>query len=150
MARAGGAAVANAAAGRVARRYHAGAAGVPLRRAPQHLVPHRGAPEQAVSSFSTASVVVPVTDPSAFPIMGVQATLANGIGIFTGGGGTGTLAGPRAVETRDRAARVLEQRAGQPHRESDPDRDEQCERCDAETEQEGISGCRGSLIDSCE
>ncbi len=48
--------------------------------------------------FSTASVVVPVTDPGAFPILGVQATLANGTGIFIGGGATGTLAGPMAIQ----------------------------------------------------
>lgn len=42
--------------------------------------------------FSAAGVIVPVTDPAAAPIAGVQATLANNAGAFTGGG-AGVLGG---------------------------------------------------------
>jgi hypothetical protein len=40
------------------------------------------------SVFAVTAVVVPVTDPGAFPIAGVQVTAANGLGNFTGSGGT--------------------------------------------------------------
>jgi hypothetical protein len=45
----------------------------------------------AANAFALDQVVVPVTDPGAFPIAGLQATLANGVGTFaeTGGGGFG-------------------------------------------------------------
>ena len=39
--------------------------------------------------FQVAAIVVPVTDPGAFPIAGVQVTAANGAGNFTGSGGAG-------------------------------------------------------------
>lgn len=41
------------------------------------------------SPFATTGYVVPVTDPSAFPIMGVQATFHNAAGNFAGSGGAG-------------------------------------------------------------
>ncbi|RIL00027.1 MAG: hypothetical protein DCC71_19440, partial [Proteobacteria bacterium] len=40
------------------------------------------------SPFAT-TVVQPVTDPGAFPIMGVQVTAHNGTGAFAGSGGAG-------------------------------------------------------------
>jgi hypothetical protein len=39
--------------------------------------------------FAVTAIVVPVTDPGAFPIAGVQVTAANGAGSFTGSGGAG-------------------------------------------------------------
>jgi hypothetical protein len=46
--------------------------------------------------FSTSGVVVPVTDPAAAPIKGVQATVANAAGSFSGGG-AGTLGGTMGI-----------------------------------------------------
>ncbi len=48
--------------------------------------------------FATTGVLVPVTDPLAFPIEGLQATLHNGAGSFASGSGTGTLNGPMALQ----------------------------------------------------
>ncbi|MDJ0864613.1 MAG: PEP-CTERM sorting domain-containing protein [Myxococcota bacterium] len=49
------------------------------------------------SPFAATSVQVPVTDPGAFPIQGVQATVHNASGTFVSGAGEGTLNGPMAV-----------------------------------------------------
>ena len=46
----------------------------------------------AASPFAATGLVVPVTDPSVFPIAGIQATAHNGAGSFSGGG-AGTLGG---------------------------------------------------------
>jgi hypothetical protein len=42
----------------------------------------------AGSTVATTGVVVPITDPAAFPINGIRATVLNGMGTFSGGGGT--------------------------------------------------------------
>lgn len=44
-------------------------------------------------TFATAGLVLPVTDPAAAPVMGIQATAANGAGSFSGAGGSMPLAG---------------------------------------------------------
>ena len=41
------------------------------------------------SAFANSGFVLPVTDPAAFPIAGVQVTAANGAGSFAGSGGAG-------------------------------------------------------------
>jgi hypothetical protein len=46
--------------------------------------------------FSVSGIVVPVTDPAAAPIKGVQATLMNAAAAFTGGG-AGALGGTMAI-----------------------------------------------------
>jgi hypothetical protein len=43
------------------------------------------------SAFATANLVVPQTDPSAFPIAGFQATASNGAGSFSGGALAGVM-----------------------------------------------------------
>ena len=43
--------------------------------------------------FATNGFVLPVTDPSAAPIKGVQVTAANGAGVFGGVGGSGSFGG---------------------------------------------------------
>jgi hypothetical protein len=50
------------------------------------------------SPFAVAGVVVPVTDPAAFPIVGVQVTAHNGPGDFGGGSAVGTLGGTMSIQ----------------------------------------------------
>ncbi len=45
------------------------------------------------SPFATSDLVVPQTDPGAFPIQGFQVTAHNGAGAFAGGTGAGVLGG---------------------------------------------------------
>jgi hypothetical protein len=49
------------------------------------------------SPFATTGLVVPVTDPGAFPIAGIAITAHNGGGAFAGGTGTGTLGGSMPI-----------------------------------------------------
>jgi hypothetical protein len=46
-----------------------------------------------VGAFATTGFVVPITDPGAAPIVGVQVTAANGAGSFAGVGGSGSFGG---------------------------------------------------------
>src|SRR5690606_29310661 len=48
-------------------------------------------------TFATTEIVVPVTDPAAFPILGVQVTAANGTGTFSGGSGPMPILGQAKV-----------------------------------------------------
>jgi hypothetical protein len=43
----------------------------------------------AADVFAVNAIIVPVTDPGAFPIAGVQVTAHNGTGVFSGSGGAG-------------------------------------------------------------
>jgi hypothetical protein len=60
---------------------------------------HVGSLALPASVFATAGLVVPVTDPAAFPIQGVQVTAMNGAGSFSGGplGGPMPLVGVAKV-----------------------------------------------------
>jgi len=49
------------------------------------------------SPFAITGIVVPVTDPGAFPIVGVQVTAHNAGGLFVGGGGTMSINGVAKV-----------------------------------------------------
>ena len=49
------------------------------------------------SRFATTGLIAPVTDPSAFPIAGIEVTAQNGAGAFAGGTGMGTLAGTMPI-----------------------------------------------------
>jgi hypothetical protein len=58
---------------------------------------HLTALQIPASPFATTAFVLPVTDPGAFPIAGLQVTAHNGTGNFAGVGGSGSFGGAMPV-----------------------------------------------------
>src|SRR4029453_2736334 len=53
---------------------------------------------QVPADAFVSNYVLPVTDPAAAPIKGIQASLANAVGSFSGSGGSGTFGGVMPIE----------------------------------------------------